>query len=259
MKDKLHKLKTNFIGKNIIHLETVDSTNEYLKRIGNWVEEGTIVISDEQTKGKGRWGRQWESQSKEGVWMSMIIRPNIEPIRAPFITLIAGASIVKSLNNLMIPGEIKWPNDIILNNKKIGGVLTELSADISKVNHVIVGIGINVKNKKFEGELEEKATSLFKEGYDLSREIIISEIICEFEKLYELYINEKTSEEIISICKEHSAVINKDIYVIKGDEKELFKCIDLNNEGNLIVKDNFGNLIEIMSGEVSIRGSKGYV
>ena len=141
-----HNLKTDFIGKNIIHLETVDSTNDYLKKIANEVEEGTVVISEEQTRGKGRWGRQWESEANEGIWMSIILKPEVEPVKAPFITLIAGAAIVKSLNNLKVPAKIKWPNDIIINNKKISGILTELSAEIERINYVVVGIGMNVKN-----------------------------------------------------------------------------------------------------------------
>ncbi len=254
-----HNLKTDFIGKNIIHLETVDSTNDYLKKIANEVEEGTVVISEEQTRGKGRWGRQWESEANEGIWMSIILKPEVEPVKAPFITLIAGAAIVKALNNLKVPAKIKWPNDIIINNKKISGILTELSAEIERINYVVVGIGMNVKNTKFDGELEDKATSIYKENYDLSRLEIVTEIIYEFEKLYKDYIENNRSEETINVCKEYSAIIGKEIYIIKGDERELVKCIDLNNDGNLIIKDNNDSIREIMSGEVSIRGVKGYV
>ena len=254
-----HNLKTDFIGRNIIHLETVDSTNDYLKKIGNDVQEGTIVISEEQTKGKGRWGRQWNSKAGQGIWMSIIIKPEIVPTKAPFITLVAGAAIVKALNNLQVPAKIKWPNDIIINNKKISGILTELSAEIERVNYVIVGIGMNVKNMEFDVELEDNATSICKENYDLSRLEIVTEVISEFERLYKLYIEKNSNEEIINICKQYSAIINKDIYVIKGDERELVKCIDINNEGNLIVRDSENNIREIMSGEVSIRGVKGYV
>lgn len=254
-----HNLTTDTIGKNIIHLDSIDSTNDYLKKIGNDVQEGTVVISEEQTKGKGRLGRSWQSKSKEGIWMSIILKPEIVPYKAPFITLIAGAAIVKALNNLQVPAKIKWPNDIIINNKKLSGILTELSAEIERVNYVVVGIGMNVKNLDFDEELEEKATSLYKENYYLSRVEVISNILCEFEKLYKGYIEKNDKEETLSICKEYSAILNKDIYIIKGDEKELVKCIDINKDGNLVVKDNNNNVQEILSGEVSIRGVKGYV
>lgn len=253
------ELNTNFIGKNIIHLETVDSTNDYLKKINNQVEDGTVVISDEQTKGKGRLGRKWQSKSREGIWMSIILKPEIIPYKAPFITLIAGASIVKALNNLQVPAKIKWPNDIVINNKKVSGILTELSADIEKTNYIIVGIGINVNNSEFDRDLKEKATSLYKEHYKLSKVDIVTEILHELEKLYKDYIDRDCKEETLKICKEYSAIINKNVYIVKENEKELVKCVDINKEGNLIVRDSNNKLKEIISGEVSIRGVKGYV
>ena len=254
-----HNLKTEIIGKNIIHLESVDSTNDYLKKIGNNVQEGTVVISEEQTKGKGRLGRNWQSKSKEGIWMSIILKPQIMPYKAPFVTLIAGAAIVKALNDLQVPAKIKWPNDIIINNKKVSGILTELSAEIERINYVVVGIGMNVKNLYFDKELEEKATSLYKEDYYLSRVELVSQIIYEFEKLYKDYIENNNKEEILRICKEYSAILNKDVYIIKDDKKDLVKCIDISNDGNLVVRDNNDTIQEILSGEVSIRGVKGYV
>lgn len=254
-----HNLITDIIGKNIIHLECVDSTNDYLKKIGNDVQEGTVVISEEQTRGKGRLGRNWQSKSREGIWMSIILKPEIMPYKAPFITLIAGAAIIKALNNLQVPAKIKWPNDIIINNKKVSGILTELSAEIERVNYVVVGIGMNVKNLDFDKELEEKATSLYKENYCLSRVEIVSKVLYEFEKLYKDYIEDNNKEGTLKICREYSAIINKDVYIIKGDEKELVRCIDISDEGNLIVRDGNNNEKEILSGEVSIRGVKGYV
>lgn len=254
-----YNLKTDIIGKNIIHLESVDSTNDYLKKIGNDVQEGTVVISEEQTKGKGRLGRNWQSKTREGIWMSIILKPEIIPYKAPFITLIAGAAIVKALNNLQVPAKIKWPNDIIINNKKLSGILTELSAEIERVNYIVVGIGMNVKNLDFDKELEEKATSLYKENYCLARVEVVSQVLYEFERLYKNYIEDNYKEETLKICREHSAIINKDVYIIKGDEKELVRCIDISNEGNLIVRDSNNKEQEILSGEVSIRGVKGYV
>lgn len=254
-----HNLKTDIMGRNIIHLDCVDSTNDYLKEIGNDVREGTVVVSEEQTKSKGRLGRSWESKPKKGIWMSIILKPNIMPYKAPFITLVVGAAVVKALNTLKVPVQIKWPNDIVINNKKVSGILTELSTEIETINYVVVGIGINVKQLDFDKELEDKATSLHKEKYYLSRVEIVTQVLYEFEKLYNEYIEKNNKEEILKICKEYSAIINKDVYIIKGDEKELVRCIDINNDGNLVVKDSNNEVKEILSGEVSIRGVKGYV
>lgn len=252
-------LNTEFIGKNIICLETIDSTNSYGKKRALQELDGTVIISEEQTKGRGRIGRQWHSKSREGIWMSIILKPNIMPEKAPFLTLIAGASIAKALDDLGIDVSIKWPNDIILNNKKVAGILTELSAELDRINYIVLGIGINVKTMKFSQEISDIATSLFKEGHKISRVDIVRKILEEFEILYKEYINYNLKDEVLKICKKHSAIIGKDIYIIKNEEKELVKCLDINQEGNLVVQTNKNEIEEIMSGEVSIRGIDGYI
>lgn len=254
-----HRLETKVMGRKIVNFETIDSTNDYAKKVALHEAEGTVIISEEQTKGKGKIGRQWHSKSKEGIWMSIILKPKIVPPKAPFITLIAGASISKALNNLGVETTIKWPNDIIINNKKIAGILTELSTEIERINYIILGIGINVKTMEFSQEISEIATSLYKEGHKISRVDIVRNILEEFEKLYIKYINEGSKEETLNICKEYSAIIGKDVYLIKGEEKELIRCLDINQEGNLVVQTKDSIIKEIMSGEVSIRGVKGYV
>lgn len=254
-----YELHTKFIGKNIIHFDTIDSTNDYAKQIATKEKEGTVVISEEQTKGKGRLGRNWYSKLGEGIWMSIILKPNMIPYKAPFITLIAGASIAKSLNELGINTTIKWPNDVIINGKKICGILTELSAEIERINHIVLGIGINVKTIDFSPEISDIATSLQKEGYNLSRVDIVKMILEEFEKLYIEYVENNNKKETIDICRKYSAVIGKEIYAIKGENKELVTCLNLDENGNLIVKKRDGNVTQIMSGEISIRGKDGYI
>ena len=254
-----YKLNTNIIGKKILHFETIESTNNYAKKIALEELDGTVIISEEQTKGRGRVGKQWYSKSGEGIWMSIILKPDIIPQKAPFITLIAGASIVKALNKLGVETFIKWPNDITINNKKVAGILTELSTEVDKINYIVLGIGINTKTMKFSQEISEIATSLYKEGYEISRVDIVKAILEEFEKLYLQYVNENVRKETLSICRKYSAIIGKDIYLIKEDEKELVRCLDINDDGNLIVRNENNIIKEIISGEISIRGVKGYV
>ena len=254
-----YKLNTNIIGRKILHFETIDSTNDYAKKIALEELDGTVIITEEQTKGRGRVGKQWYSKSGEGIWMSIILKPDIIPQKAPFITLIAGASIVKALNKLGVETFIKWPNDITINNKKVAGILTELSAEVDKINYIVLGIGINTKTMKFSQEISEIATSLYKEGYEISRVDIVKAILEEFEKLYLQYVNENVRKETLSICRKYSAIIGKDIYLIKEDEKELVRCLDVNDDGNLIVRNENNIIQEIISGEISIRGVKGYV
>ena len=221
--------------------------------------EGTVVISEEQTKGRGRLGRIWDSKAHEGIWMSIILKPDILPYKSTFLTIIAGASIAKALNDLGIKVGIKWPNDIILNGKKLCGILTELSAEIERINYIVLGIGMNVKNKDFPSDIENIATSLYKEGYEISRVDIVRYILCELEKNYIRYIVDGDKKSIIDIYKKYSVVLNKNIYIIKNEEKELVNCIDINLDGNLIVKRSDGSIDEIISGEVSVRGENGYV
>ena len=254
-----YKLNTNIIGKKILHFETIESTNNYAKKIALEELDGTVIISEEQTKGRGRVGKQWYSKSGEGIWMSIILKPDIISQKAPFITLIAGASIVKALNKLDVETFIKWPNDITINNKKVAGILTELSTEVDKINYIVLGIGINTKTMKFSQEISEIATSLHKEGYEISRVDIVKAILEEFEKLYLQYVNENVRKETLSICRKYSAIIGKDIYLIKEDEKELVRCLDINDDGNLIVRNENNIIQEIISGEISIRGVKGYV
>ncbi|MGL5642168.1 MAG: biotin--[acetyl-CoA-carboxylase] ligase [Paraclostridium sp.] len=255
----LHELKTDFIGKDIIHFDTIDSTNNYAKTIANDKLDGTIIISEEQLGGRGRLGKKWHSKKYDGIWMSMILKPDVSPMDAPFITLIAGASIVKALNKLGIKASIKWPNDIIINGKKVCGILTELSAEIERINYIVLGIGINVKTLEFPQDISNIATSIHKEGYDISRVDIIRNIILEFEKIYIEYIENNDKSETLDICRNYSAIIGNDVYTIRNNKKEKVKCIDINKDGNLVVEDENGNIKEIMSGEVSIRGEHGYV
>ena len=254
-----YRLNTDIIGKKIIHFETIDSTNDYAKEIALKEVEGTVIISEEQTKGRGRLKRQWHSKYKEGIWMSVILKPDIIPKKASFITLIAGVSIVNVLNKLGVKAFIKWPNDIIINNKKVAGILTELSAEIDKINYIILGIGINVKTTEFSQEISKIATSLYKEGYKISRVDIITNIITEFENLYLQYVNKDLRKDTLYIFRKYSCIIGKDVYLIKDEQKELVRCLDINEDGNLIVLTENNIIKEIISGEISIRGVKGYV
>lgn len=255
----LHNLNTKFIGKEVIHFDSLDSTNNYAKTIASKAINGTVIISEEQLNGRGRLGKQWHSKKHEGIWMSIILKPDILPMDAPFITLIAGASVVQALGNLGVNSSIKWPNDIILNGKKICGILTELSAEIERVNYIVLGIGINAKTLDFPEDIVNIATSIKKEGYDISRVDIVRNILSEFETKYNEYVNYNNKKATLEVCRKYSAIIGKEIYTIKNDIKEKVKCIDINESGNLVVEDKNGNEKEVISGEVSIRGEHGYV
>lgn len=252
-------LDTKIIGKNIKCMSSVDSTNNYCKNNADSLDDGSIVISEYQTSGKGRLGKEWQSNSGEGIWMSLIVKPNIPIYKAPFLTLLTGAAILNAFKNLDIDANIKWPNDIVLNGKKICGILTEMIAEVEKVDSIIIGIGINVNTMVFPGELENKATSLKKEGIEIKRSEIIREFIKEFEILYIPYIENGEKNKIIDICRKNSMLIGKKVYILNSKNKEKVDCLDISEDGNLIVRHDSGEIEEIISGEVSVRGENGYI
>ena len=127
------------------------------------------------------------------------------------------------------------------------------------MNYIVLGIGMNVKNLSFPSEIENIATSLYKEGYNLSRVDIVREILCELEKKYLEFVKNENKDKIIDMYKQYSVVLGKNIYIVKNNERELVECIDINLDGNLIVKKSNGTIEEVMSGEVSVRGENGYV
>ncbi|KNF07823.1 bifunctional ligase/repressor BirA [Gottschalkia purinilytica] len=256
-------LNTKNIGKKIIHFDSINSTNIKGKALAdNGEEEGVVVIAEEQTGGKGRLGRNWVSPKGKGIWMSIILRPNIDPMDATKITQIAAASVYTGLEEIGIESHIKWPNDIVLNGKKICGILTEMSGEMIKINYLVVGIGINanIDYNDFPKEVREKATSIKEElGKEVSRKQIIGNILNNFEKLYNEFLEKGNIESSIKICRDRSILIGKKIKIIsKGKEIERL-AVDITDTGELIVKDNLGEITKIISGEVSVRGINGYV
>lgn len=260
--DLKEKLKDYKLGDDIHYFESIGSTNNYAKKIAlDGCKEGTIVITDQQTEGKGRLGRTWISKPKTSVLMSMVLRPNIHPTEASKITQIAAAAISVALNK-MIDAEvkIKWPNDVIINKKKISGILTEMSAELDYINYVIVGMGINVNVEEFQEDIAHIASSIKNEtGVELSRSDLVVNIIKEFENLYNDFVATGKLDKTINICKENSITVGARVRIQSRSESYEAEAIDLNSDGELIIKKDNGEIINIVSGEVSVRGLYNYV
>src|SRR5690606_22693461 len=128
-------LNTDFIGRSVYYFDSIDSTNKKAKEIAIDESEGAVLIAEEQTQGKGRMGRSWVSPKSKGIWMSIILKPDLEPMKVPKLTLIGAAAVHKALDNMGIKTQIKWPNDILINGKKICGILTEMSGELNMVNY----------------------------------------------------------------------------------------------------------------------------
>lgn len=156
------RLDTEFLGKKLYYFETIDSTNEYLKHLPE--EEtvhGTVCVGDHQSAGKGRLGRTWISPRGSSIYISYLLKPDIEPAKASMLTIVAALSVAKAINIVTgLDTSIKWPNDIVVNSKKVCGILTEMTADMDRIERVIIGIGINVNMESFDDSIKDMATSL---------------------------------------------------------------------------------------------------
>lgn len=185
-------LDTAWAGRNIFYFPETDSTNTQAKRLGDeGAAHGTLAVAEKQTGGKGRRGRRWESPAGSSIYMSILLRPDILPNQAPMLTLVMALSVAKAIQ--VCVGEealIKWPNDIVVNGRKVCGILTEMSTEIQWINHVVIGTGINVNTENFPAEIAETATSLYLEsGKRQKRSLLTAEILRQFERYYSLFLD----------------------------------------------------------------------
>ena len=255
-------LKTRFMGRDICYFDTIDSTNIKAKELAMCKAEGTVVISEEQTLGRGRMGRNWISPKGKGIWMSLILKPKIGPMKVAKITQIGAAAVNLALNDLGIQSFVKWPNDIVINGKKVCGILTEMSCELNMINYVVMGIGINVNLDKedFQDEVSKVGTSLKVEtGKFVDRKKLLGVFLNRFEELYIPFVEEDNFKDTLNVCRENSILIGKEVKIIRGDEEKKGKVLDIDEEGELVVSYEDGRIENVLSGEVSVRGIYGYV
>lgn len=256
-------LTTKIIGRNIFHYDSIGSTNTKAKELADsGHNHGSVVISEEQVTGRGRLGKNWVSPKYKGVWMSIILTPDLSPIDAAKLTQTAAAAVVKATAELGLNTCVKWPNDIVVNHKKVCGILTEMSAELTRINYVIVGIGINVNidDNEFPEDIKQIASSLKIETKSkVSRQKLVGKILNNFEILYNKFVNDNDIKASIDICRENSAVIGRDILVINHGKSIKAKVLDIDKEGRLVVEYEDGSSENLISGEVSIRGNSNYI
>jgi BirA family biotin operon repressor/biotin-[acetyl-CoA-carboxylase] ligase len=250
-------LNTEFIGKNIYIFNEVMSTNTLAKFLAeNGVEKGTVIISEKQTKGRGRSGKKWESPLG-GVWLSIILSPHLDNTKAPIITLATGVAVVKTIKKLGIKNvEIKWPNDVLIKGKKVSGILAEATAKFNSIENVIIGVGIdvNLNIEDIHEDLHEKTTSLNKEiDSKISESLVIKIFLEEFEKICKSFENEKI-ETILKEWRKYSYSIGK-----YAEIKEPFNnsyegyIVGINKEGALIIEKGDGSFEKLISGKCIIK------
>ena len=228
---------------NIINFNVISSTNKYLKENYSHYPEYTVVKADKQTEGKGRMSRRWESEEGKNLTFSILLKQQIDSEKMPLLSLVVGASLYETIGKY-IKCEIKWPNDIIVNNKKIAGILVE-SIFSSKLEAVVLGIGINVNQEIFSNDLLIKATSLSNElKQKIDCEKLLNEFINEFDIMYNDFII--GNNRFINICKENNYLKQKEVFY---NNKQI-KVLDISDNGNLIIKDEEG-IKELYFGEVT--------
>ena len=249
-------LGTHLLGTRIFCFDSVDSTNEEAKRQAlAGAPDGSVFVSERQTGGKGRLGRNWSSPPGTGLWFSVLLRPGQIPACVSATTLLAGCAVRSAIRELTdSPAMIKWPNDIVIGSQKVCGILTEMSAEMERVEFVVVGIGVNVNNAQFPEELKKKATSLFlKSGKSIQRAALLREILRRFEKL--LAENRSgLSAAFLGEYKKSCVTLGRNVSFERDGVRLSGKAVGVSSEGELVVALPDGPLTTVYSGEVSVQG-----
>ncbi|WP_029329072.1 biotin--[acetyl-CoA-carboxylase] ligase [Lentibacillus jeotgali] len=247
-------LQTKWLGKNIIHKTTTNSTQQVAHQAArDNAEHGTVIIADEQTRGKGRMARQWHSTRNKGIWMSMILRPSIPPAAAPQLTLLAATVLADVITKYTsAEPKIKWPNDLLVNDKKTAGILTEMQAEQDRIQYIAAGIGINVNhsNNDFPEDISNKATSLKLEtGEDQQIVQIIQKILMSFEKAYDSFIQDGFSD-VKNKWESYGYKIGEAIRIRTNSELLDATFTGIAEDGALIVQSETDGPRRIYSGEI---------
>lgn len=238
-------------GKKILHFEEVTSTNTLIFEKYSCEDEGFILLADKQTNGKGRLGRVWNSESNDSLYFSVLLKPIFSIDKVPLITICAGIAVCTALRKLLKSQVyIKWPNDILINNKKVCGILSEGSFIGDKINFVVCGIGININNRDFNDQLRSIATSLFIEERQLfNRKDILKLVLSEFENIYRL-LQSSAIGEIIDKYKDLCCTLGRTVTFNQNDQTIIGMALDINLDGSIKVQTD-SSFLNISSGEMN--------
>lgn len=250
-------LTTKRFGHNIHYQVTCPSTQPIAHQLAQMgVADGTVVICEEQTAGKGRLARPWSSTQGKGIWMSVIIRPEIPPTKAPQFTLVAAVAVARAIEEVAeVRAEIKWPNDLLINGKKCTGILTELQADIDRVHSIILGIGINVNQQQsdFPEEIQSIATSIqMVTGHPVDRAKLVACILHHLEIYADMYVKHGF-EPLKILWESYSCTLGKRIKAIMVHEVIEGMALGITNEGILQIKSDDGQIHGIYSADIEIQ------
>lgn len=248
-------LSTKVVGRHIVYRERVDSTNNVAKKLADeGAPEGTIVVAEEQTGGRGRINRSFLSPFAEGVWFSLILRPNIPPMEVSKMTLLAAVAVARAIRHHGLTDcGIKWPNDILVKGRKMVGILTELNGSAEKVNYIIMGIGVNtgITAEDLPKDLQSIVTSFAREGVRVSRLALLETLLKEIEGLYQTVCRDGFAP-VLAEWRALSCMLGQDVTVTSIDKTFSGKAVDIDENGNLLVATSEGVEV-VMAGDIHVR------
>ncbi len=254
------RIDTKWAGQEILYFKELDSTNRHARQLAaQGAKEGTLVIANEQTQGRGRRGRGWLSPSGDSILMSLILRPKMHPSQVAKLSLLTSVAVAQAIREVTgLDARIKWPNDIVCVGRKVCGMLLEMTADEQSVHDVVAGIGINVHQKEFDAEIAGTASSLeLLCGRFIRRSDVVCAFLRRFEALYDLAM--KDDAALMALYRELSATLSKRVQVISLAGTFTGTAKEVTDDGALLVLGDDGELHQVLAADVSVRGVMGYV
>lgn len=271
-------LTTKWAGSTLAVYSEIDSTNNQAKRMAEeGAGHGLLVVGDHQSAGRGRRGRAWDSAAGEGIFMTLLLKPDILPGNASMLTLVMAMAVRAGIAQVTgLDTQIKWPNDIVYTSvhtamqdpserevcdgRKVCGILTEMSAQVDCINHIVIGVGINVHNESFPEEVAQTAVSLYQlTGNHVSRAVLIAEIMAQFEHYYDRYLQTQDMSLLKQEYNAHLINTGRKVCVLDPKGEYTGTAGEINETGELKVTKSDGQTVWVSSGEVSVRGIYGYV
>ncbi|HEY9072498.1 MAG TPA: biotin--[acetyl-CoA-carboxylase] ligase, partial [Desulfobaccales bacterium] len=246
-------LKTRRLLGPVHHFDELASTNDLAKELATrGAPEGTLVVAESQTRGRGRLGRQWDSPPGTGLYVSLLLRPELPPTEMPQITLTTAVAVARAVSRVtgVTPG-IKWPNDLLLDGKKLGGILTEMETESDRIRHLVVGLGLNVNNPAFPEELAAIATSLaLATGRSYSRVRLLQAWLEEFEELYGRFLAQEFAG-ILDEWRSLAVTLGQRVTVRQGPRTICGLALEVAPDGALLLETDSGVIVRVTSGEIA--------
>ena len=249
--------KTRVVGREISVFQSTTSTSDVIEKLASdGVKEGAVVFAESQSKGRGRLGRKWLSPPQKGLWFSVLLRPDLRPLEATRLTIAGATALVRAIRTeTSLCPEIKWPNDILLEGRKVAGILTEMSAELDQVKHVILGMGldVNLNSSDFPPELRKQATSLkIETGQSLNRATLAAAILRELDHDYHRVCSsqfEAVADEWEEVC----STLGRNVSIRVGERVIHGRAESLDDDGALRLRTQHGHLERVIGGDVTVK------